>query len=685
MLLMNNFRLASMRLAGTLMTFTSAIALGAAMLTTGSAALAEQAKQTEQAPPTGIDVFAAFVRNPAMESAAVSPDGTHIATLQRFENDGKQFVLIYEAADLSKKPVTLGASRMNIVGANWVNNDRLLVRFVQDVDTLEKIGIDTRRAGKLAIVDREGKHWMEIPRNRSDRRSEAAKFFKNFSSGFLFSLLPKDDDHILLQYDDDQNGVFDIFKANVETGAATRIARNTSKINIDYIDDDGDPRLASTFDEGKSALIYLARLKGKKKWIEIGRTVAGLDSQASLFYAIRLAGDASSNQFYVVSNHESDTAGVYLYDLEKREFGELLFRHPKYDATGIRSKLDANKDRQLIGFRYTGKAGDQYLTDDAEAALQAGIDQILPSTRNRIVSRSRDDKTIIVRASGPRAPESWYLLRNNKIDLLGKSLPALTHDMLSEVEWVTYRARDGLKIPALVTVPNGEGPFPVVVNPHGGPVARDYWGYDNWSQILAYHGYLVIQPQFRISEGFGRKHLEAGYGRWGHEMQDDLEDAITYLVKRGLADKQRTAIFGWSYGGYAAFVGAFRDPNPFQCAISGAGVADLPYFRAWLADAGSFLEKTYRPTVDGVNPLDHVDSVDIPLLVIHGDKDERVPVAESHKFVALLKKYNKQHKYIELEGANHFYGTIGPEHYMEMFPAMIDWLDNTCGLKTASR
>ena len=677
MLLMNKFRLASMRLAGTLMTLTSAIALGAAMLTTGSAAL-----QTEQAPPTGI---AAFVRNPAMERAVVSPDGTHIATLQRFENDGKQFVLIYEAADLSKKPVTLGASRMNIVNANWVNNDRLLVSFIQDVDTLEKIGLDTRIAGKLAIVDREGKRWMEIPRNRSDRRREAAKFYENFSSGSLFSLLPKDDDHILLEYDDDQNGVFDIFKANVKTGAATRIARNTSKINIDYIDDDGDPRLASTFDAGKSALIYLARLKGKKEWIEIGRTVAGLDSQASLFYAIRLAGDASSNQFYVVSNHESDTAGVYLYDLEKREFGELLFRHPKYDATGIQSKLDANKDRQIIGFRYTGKAGDQYLTDDAEAALQAGIDQILPMTKNRIVSRSGDDKTIIVRASGPRAPASWYLLRNNKIDLLGKSLPSLTHDMLAEVEWVTYRARDGLRIPALVTVPNGEGPFPVVVNPHGGPVARDYWGYDNWSQILAYHGYLVIQPQFRISAGFGRKHLEAGYGRWGHEMQDDLEDAITYLVERGLADKQRTAIFGWSYGGYAAFVGAFRDPNPFQCAISGAGVADLPYFRAWLADAGSFLEKTYRPTVDGINPLDHVDSVDIPLLVIHGDKDERVPVAESRKFVALLEKYNKQHKYIELEGANHFLGTIGPEHFMEMFPAMIDWLDNTCGLKTASR
>ena len=281
-------------------------------------------------------------------------------------------------------------------------------------------------------------------------------------------------------------------------------------------------------------------------------------------------------------------------------------------------------------------------------------------------------------------PRSFYLLDDNKLELLGKSMPFLTEDILSEVQWVRYKARDGMVIPALVTVPDGEGPFPVVVNPHGGPTARDYWGFDLWAQMLASHGYLVIQPQFRISTGFGRAHLEAGYGQWGLTQQDDMEDGLTYLVKKGLADPNRAGVFGWSYGGYAATIGAMRNPTPFQCAISGAGVADMPAFRAWLADNGTFAEKAYRPTLDGVNPLDHVDDVHIPILVIHGDIDERVSVEESRKLVRKLKEFDKQYKYIELEGANHFFGTIYYRHWMEMFPAMIDWLDNTCGFKASA-
>ncbi len=636
-----------------------------------------QAQQTE--PDKVIDAFA---MDPAMSDAQVSPDGSHIATLQRFTKDGKQFVLIYDASDMTRKPVTLGSAKMNIVAFDWINNERLVIRFRQDVDTLEKLGAFTRQAFKLAIVDRQGKQWLEIPRKRADRRSDISQFLENFGNAAIMDSLPKDDTHILIEYDDDRNGISDIFKVNVETGSARRVARNTSKINITYVDaDTSEPRLAQRFDESESAIVYLARLQGEQEWIEMGRTVAEAGNNSKIFNALLQVKD-DRNKFYVLSNHETDTAGIYIYDLEQGAFGELQFRHPKYDASGVRTRLDDDKNEVVIGFTYTGKAGDIYLTDPEEAALYLAIDKILPDTRNRIVSRSDDQNTLIIRAAGPKSPPTWYLLQDNTFNLLGQALPFLTEDMLAEVEWVTYAARDGLQIPALVTIPNGEGPFPVIVHPHGGPVARDYWGFDLWAQMLAYHGYLVIQPQFRISEGFGRRHLEAGYARWGYEMQDDLDDAITYLAERKLADPERAGIFGWSYGGYAAFVGSFRDPNPYRCAISGAGVADVPFFRARLNDFGDFTEKTYRLTVDGINPIDHVDSVDIPILVIHGDIDERVPVAESHKFVKLLKKFNKQHKYLELEGANHFFTTIYYRHFVAMYTTMLDWLDNTCEMKT---
>ena len=628
--------------------------------------------------------FEAFAQEPAMSFASVSPDGKHLATLQRFAKDGKQFLLIYELGDMAKKPVTLGSDRMDIVSAGWANNERLVVRFRQDVETLQRLGVDTRQVSKLATVDRKGKQWLEIPRRRADRRSATAKAIQQFGGAAVFDRLPKDDDHILIYYDDDQNFVADIFRVNVETGSAQRVAKNSDRISITYMDDDGDPRLATRFDEGSEAIIELARLKGETDWIEIGRTQASVGNVSSIFNAFRLVGPPSSNEFYVLSNHETDTAAIYTYDLEKRQFGEMQFMHPQYDATGVRTKLDEDKNDVILGFTFTGKSGDVYLVDPGEQALYAAINGILPDTGNSIVSRSQDGNTMVIRAEGPTMPPSWYLLNGGRLDLLGRSLPFLTQDMLAEVEWIRYEARDGMEIPALITVPRGEGPFPLVVLPHGGPVARDYWGFDVWAQLLAYHGYVVIQPQFRISSGLGRKHLEAGYGRWGHEMQDDLEDAIGYLAERELGDPARAAIFGWSYGGYAAFVGSFRDPNPFRCAIAGAGVADLPYFRAWLADSGTLLEKAYRPAVDGLSPLEHVDSVDIPILLIHGDIDERVPVAESRKFVAKLKQYEKQHKYIELEGANHFFVTIYYRHFMQMYPAMIDWLDNTCELKGAA-
>jgi len=629
---------------------------------------------------TGIEAFAA---EEAMSMARLSPSGNHIATLQRLAKDGKQVVMIYDANDLSRKPVTLGAARMDIRTVSWANDEKLLVRFTQDVDTLQELGADTRLVSKLAVVDRRGKRWLEIPRNRSDRRSEFSKTVENFSAASVFNLLPEEPNHIIMRFDDDQDFIDDFFKVNINNGAARLLARNNRNLYIGFIDSDGDPRIARRFDLGDEAIVYLGRLKGKSEWFEIGRTQASMQNNSKIFEPVGMVEGDNEDLVYVISNHESDTSAVYIYDLSTREMGEMQFKHPRYDATGVARVSDEDFNARLVGFWYSGKGGDLYIVDPEEKALYDAINQVLPDTQNQIVSRSRDGKSLIIEAEGPRMPTAWYLLKNNKMDLLGKSMPFLTEEMLSDVEWVRYKARDGMEIPALVTVPDGEGPFPVVVLPHGGPIARDYWGFDLWAQMLAYHGYTVIQPQFRISTGFGRKHLEAGYAQWGLTMQDDLEDGLTYMVKRGLGDSNRAAIFGWSYGGYAATVGAFRDPNPFHCAISGAGVADMPYFRAWLADNGTFIEKTYRGTVDGIHPLDHIDSVDVPLLVIHGDKDERVPVAESRKLVSKLKEYNKQHEYLELKGANHFFGTIYYRHWMEMFPAMINWLDNVCGLKQA--
>lgn len=629
-----------------------------------------------------LGLYEKFAMDPQMTSVAVSPDGKSVGAVQRFSKDGDKFLLIYDTADLAAKPVTLSADPMEIMGFFWANDERLVVWFRQEVDMLEDLGVPTRQVFRWASIDKAGKEWTPLPSRKLDRRSEFAKWANNLQAGGILSRMKWDEDHILLVYDDDSDLVADAFKVNVATGKAQMVFRNGARLRLNDVDSSGEPRLASIFDDGSDAIIYYARLKGQKEWLEIGRTEASPDSVSKSFGTLGFFNDETPNEVWVRSNHDANTAGIFAYDIASRKFKELLFRHPKYDALDVTTKYIKGEGEVPVAFDHHGQGVEHYYFDPEEKALMEAIDAILPETQNIIASRSRDDKVIVIQAEGPRHPRTWYLLRDKtKLDELGKSMPALRPDMLSPVEWVSYKARDGMEIPALVTVPKGEGPFPAVVLPHGGPVARDFWGFDPWSQLLANRGYVVVQPQFRISEGFGRAHLEAGFGEWGLAQQDDIEDAAKYLVERKLADPERLAIFGWSYGGYAAFVGAARDPNPFQCAISGAGVADLPFFRAELADSGDFLEKAYRPTVDGLNALDMAKSVDVPLLVIHGAQDERVPVAESRKFVARLKKHGKQHKYIEFEDANHFFGTIFYRHYMQMYPAMIDWLDNTCGLK----
>ncbi len=320
--------------------------------------------------------------------------------------------------------------------------------------------------------------------------------------------------------------------------------------------------------------------------------------------------------------------------------------------------------------------------DPREKSLRDAIDGAIPDANNSIISRSDDERFIVIRSAGPKMPPSYFILIDKQeLKYLGSANPDLKAEHLSPVLWETYEARDGLEIPVLITKPESQGPHPVIVMPHGGPVARDFWGFDLWAQILANRGYLVVQPQFRISSGFGKNHLKKGFKRWGYEMQDDLEDALAYVADKNYGDADNAAIFGWSYGGYAAFVGSMREPNVFKCAIPGAGVSEKQRFRSYLAQIGDFSEKTYRKTADGFDPLANVDKVNVPVLVIHGEIDERVPIIHSELFVDELKKYNKEHKFVVLEDANHFFGTIFYENYQEMFTEMLGFLEGPCGLK----
>ena len=301
-----------------------------------------------------------------------------------------------------------------------------------------------------------------------------------------------------------------------------------------------------------------------------------------------------------------------------------------------------------------------------------------------ITSRSRDGHVMTVFNVGPKDSGTHYLVNRGKLQKIGSANPLLKDGDYSNVEYIKYPARDGLMIPAYVTHPKGPGPHPLVVLPHGGPYVQETITYDEWGQMLANNGYMVIQPQYRGSEGHGWKHFISTWHEHGKAMNDDKDDGAKYLISKGLVDPDRVAMFGWSYGGYAALVAASREDQIYQCTIPGAFVADplmsyngrknttIKYFDDFSAQRGGNV---------GINPMDEVEKVNVPMLLIHGKWDRRVIFKHYTKYKKALEKAGKadQMKFLPIKKADHFLYTHRYEHNKEYMSAIFDYLKNDCG------
>jgi len=284
---------------------------------------------------------------------------------------------------------------------------------------------------------------------------------------------------------------------------------------------------------------------------------------------------------------------------------------------------------------------------------------------------SRDRSRFIARASSPSTPPVWYLYDKSRKEIspLGEEYPDLKGAALGKTRWITYKARDGLEIPAYVTLPPGppapNAKLPLIVLPHGGPKARDAFDFDFLAQFLASRGYAVLQPQFRGSAGFGKEFEKAGKGEWGGKMQTDLLDGVAALAASGEVDPQRVCIVGASFGGYAALAGATLFPAEYRCAASIAGISDLAQLlleesRLYGRESGPAqamreeLVATDKAKIQGMSPARNVAVVRVPILLIHGDKDTVVQMEQSQRMADQLKAAGKPHEFLVLENENHY-------------------------------
>ena len=366
---------------------------------------------------------------------------------------------------------------------------------------------------------------------------------------------------------------------------------------------------------------------------------------------------------------------------------ELIYHRKDFDV--VRPRMHSNGwenagEITAVSYYKDGRAHYEYLNDE-EGAIYTQLNSIIPNPdRLVITSRSRDGNTMIINNSGPRDPGTDYLLKDGQLSVLGSSKPGLASDKLADVKNIWYKSRHGEMINGYITVPNSEPPYPLVVMPHGGPFVGEIIRFDEWSQMLANQGFMVLQPQYRGSKLRGLDFYKTAFingSQGGAEMQDDKDDGALYLAEQGLVDRDRMMMFGWSYGGYAALIAAAREDQIYQCVISGAPVTDniqqLNYYQNRLRGASKTSQVNFWK--DSISPIEVADKVNVPVLLIHGEDDQRVPVSHAKKYVDKLEEYNKNYEYVELQDADHFSNTLFYNHKMEFYPKMIDYLANDCG------
>ena len=605
----------------------------------------------------------------AIQSIRLSDDGSKIGILRATTKRGDYILEVRDTSKLNSEPVKFGADKMEITSFTWLNNKKIMVNFRQNIQD----GNRNYWVSKSAIVNANGEGSWRVPFPKD-----------NFARYSLLSVYREDPNHVLLTRDINSDRIPDVVKFNINTGRTKTVYRGNEKVSGGFIADaSGEIRAGTGFDSATTSLNLYARLSADDDWELIYNN---RPEDREVFDFLYFSAE-NPDEVYVKATRGEDTAGIYTYNIKTKEYSDRLFGMESVDADSVILSRKPDTLGQLVGFSYTGKHPKRYFIDEYEQSLHNAVQGLFPGNFVSLSSRSIDDNEIVVYVLGDKEPGSYYLLTDKKdLAKIGETAPLIDREKLGDVKYVKYKARDGLTIPAYVTVPKvGSKPFPTIVHPHGGPWARDVNIYDEWSQLMASHGYLVIQPQFRGSDGFGMTLWKAGDKEWGYKMQDDLDDAAQFLVKAGLADPDRLAMFGWSYGGYASFVASMRDNNIYKCSVAGAGVSDLDRIGASINN-NRFIRILQGPTVKGLNPLDNVEKVNVPILVVHGDIDQRVPVEHSRLFVDELKKHNKDFKYVELEGADHFSNTLYYEHKAEFYNELIDWFDNKCfpGAMTAA-
>jgi dipeptidyl aminopeptidase/acylaminoacyl peptidase len=634
------------------------------VMATGAAA--ENLSYLDKLPPI-ID-REVFFGDPEIAGGQISPDGKYISFLKQYK--GYLNIWVKERDEKFEKAVPVTADTVRSVrGYTWTRDGRFII-YVQDKGGDENFHI---YAVDPYVKPAPG---QDVPEARDLTPMEGIR-------AFFYSLPENEPDIIYCGLNDRDERYHDLYRLAISTGELMLVRQNDEGFSRWIFDLEGNLRLSTKeMDDGGTEIFRIDGDGFESIYTcTVDETAEPMrfHIDGARFYMITNKGEGHDLTSLVLFNPETLEEEYVDSDPDKRvDFGGALF---------------SEKTEELIATYYVGDRLRIYFHNDEYKKDYEKLQKKLPKGDIYIGSATADDRYVLVSVTSDTDPGATYLFdrKKGKVELLYRPRPKLPMEHLAEMKPERYLTRDGLIISAYLTVPKGVEPknLAVIIMPHGGPWARDYWGYDSYAQFLANRGYAVFQPNFRGSSGYGKVFLNAAKREWGDKMQDDITDGVKYLIDKGIADPNRIGIFGGSYGGYATLAGVAFTPDLYACGVDYVGVSNLLTFLnsipAYWETARKFLnEHVGDPNdpedmerLERQSPLFKADKIEAPLLVIQGANDPRVKKAESDQIVVAMRDLGRDVEYIIAPDEGH--GFLGEKNRLAFTVAMEKFLAKHLG------
>jgi dipeptidyl aminopeptidase/acylaminoacyl peptidase len=616
-----------------------------------------------------------------MTGAMLSPDGKRLVMRTISTNERSMLSVL----DLNTMESTIayksdGADADRMV---WVNNQRLAFTLADRETPQGKLD-----AGPgLFAVNWDGSEFKQLVERQRVffRNGNDTQKLEPWNTFLLDSTTSRDDDDILVvrpeSYDDKDMGYVKLLRLNTKTVKVDDIDGPLHSVAW-LADSDGKLRVVTTRDGQKGALRWKDPANGE--WRVLSEFNVYTDGDAM---QVRHVG--ADGRLYISARRGRDKQAMWLLDPVTSQWSsEPLAQSPQFD---VDAHVVARKDK-VLGLRFTIDAEVTQWLDPAMQALQKQLDKVLPRTTNRLtVPWQADSPWVLIEAFADIQPTQYFLFNreSKKFTRLGAERPDIDAKQMAAMNLVRIKARDGLEIPAWLTLPPGQTSqknLPMVVLVHGGPfVHASRWRWDAEVQFLAARGYAVLQPQFRGTKGLGEAHYKAGWRQWGKAMQTDLADATRWAINQGVADPKRIAIAGGSYGGYAALMGLVRDADLYRCGVAWIAVTDLDMLHTvdW-DDISSDYKRHGMPKLlgdrvtDGADlkansPLTHAAEIKQPLLLAYGADDKRVPIVHGEKFRKAVQAVNQSVEWVQYADEGH--GWRVPANQADFWSRTVQFLD----------